>query len=228
MKEKSSQSLICFDLDGVLIHSMSLANQIFFDTVEEQLGLPTETFRHDKKLMALSAEERFDLLWSQDIKERRISKKAIEDALNLYRKRKLSANIPLLPYAKEAVELMAEHFEFLAVVSNNPQSIIETTLKTLGIRHYFSSTFGIDYLRFTKPHPEIYERAVDHFGLEPEGCLAFEDSTHGIQSAKGAGMKVIAVATGLESVEDLKKTPADEVMGDFSEVTIEKVRALLE
>jgi len=206
---------------------MGMANQIFFDAVEETLNLPTQAFRHDKKLMALSAEERFELLWSNEISSRNISQQAIEDTLQLYRDRKLAADIPLLPHAKGVVQLMADHFEFMAVVSNNPQSIIEHTLKQLNIRDFFSATFGIDHLKFTKPHPEIYQTAAHHFGIDPKQCLAFEDSTHGIASAKGAGMQVISVATGLESVEELKKTPADVVLKDFSELEMEKIRKLL-
>lgn len=214
-------------MDGVLIHSMTVANQIFFDAVEEELNLPTETFREDKKLMALSAEERFELLWSEEIQAQNISEQAVKKTLQLYRDRKLATDIPLLPHAKQVVELMAEHFEFLTVVSSNPKAVIDAILKRLGMESYFSSTFGIDHLQFTKPHPEIYQTAASHFGMEPKKCLAFEDSTHGIASAKGAGMQVIAVATGLESADDLKKTPADGVLKDFSELTMQRVEEFL-
>ena len=227
MQKKSNDHLICFDLDGVLISSMITANQIFYEVIERELGLPLHDYPQQKNLMSLSAEERIQLLWANDIKEKGIEPGKIEHALQSYRKEKLAAGMPLLPHAKEAVELMAAHFEYLACVSSNPDQVIQDFLANLGLLHYFSKITGNDYLQFSKPDPQIYISTVDYFGLEPSQCLTFEDSTHGIFSAKGAGMKTIGVATGLESMEDLQKTGADLVWKDFSEMEVGKVRGVL-
>ncbi len=223
----NEENLICFDMDGVLIHSMTIANTLFFDAVEEQLQLPTADFRNDKKLMSLSVEERFELLWKKEIDERNISEEAIEETIQIYRKKKLATNIPILPKAKETVELMAKHFKFLAVVSSNITHVIQETVKRLELESYFSHIQGIDDVAFTKPHPEMYQKAAESLGMDPKKALAFEDSTHGIPSAKGAGMTVIGVATGLESVKDLQKTPAEKVIQGFSELNLEMVEHLL-
>lgn len=220
---KSTQNLICFDLDGVIISSMVIANQLFYDTVEEVLNLPTEDYRKQKQLMALSAEERIETLWP----EASLTQDQMNKVLELYRQRKMAVDIPLLPHAKEAVSLMAEHFEFMACVSNNPNAIIEQTLAEAGLLHYFSKLSGIDHLQFSKPHPEIYASTVNYFGLEPKNCLTFEDSTAGVTSAKGAGMKVIGVTTGLEEKADLEKAGVDMVLGDLSELRLEMVVGLL-
>ena len=224
---KSTQNLICFDLDGVLISSMVTANQIFYEVVQRELDLPLHDYPQQKTLMSLSAEDRVQLLWSKDIQEKGIEPEKVEHTLQIYRKEKLAAGMPLLPHAKEAVELMAEHFEYIACVSSNPDQVIQDFLANLGIMHYFSKITGIDFIPHSKPDPQIYTSTVDYFGLEPSHCLTFEDSTAGIISAKGAGMKAIGVATGLESVEDLQKTGADLVWKDFSEMKLEKINELL-
>ncbi len=220
---QSKDHLICFDLDGVLISSMAIANKLFYDTVEEILNLPTEEFRQQKQLMALSGEERMATLWP----EAKLTQAQQNEVLQVYRERKMSAGIPLLPHAKETVSLMAEHFEFMACVSNNPDSIIEQTLAEAGLLHYFSKLTGIDHLQFSKPHPEIYASTVDYFGLDSKNCLTFEDSTPGISSAKGAGMRVIGVTTGLESKEDLEKAGADVILESLSEASVDMVNELL-
>lgn len=225
---KNSDHLICFDLDGVLISSMAIANQIFYDTVEEQLALSTEEYRKQKRTMALSAEERFDLLWKEEIQEKGITEKQIQEALLEYRRRKMKAPIPLLPRAKETLEMMSEAFEFIALVSNNPDDLLEEMVERFGIAGYFSKITGISHVQFTKPHPQMYQVTAEHFGIPTQKSLVFEDSSHGIAAGKGAGMKVIAVATGLESVEDLQKTPADLVIEDFSQLKPEQVDGLLE
>jgi HAD superfamily hydrolase (TIGR01509 family) len=49
-----------------------------------------------------------------------------------------------------------------------------------------------DYAR-GKPHPEPFLKAAERLGVEPELCLALEDSYHGVRAATGAGMMTIMV-----------------------------------
>jgi len=223
---KDQTHLICFDLDGVLISSMATANRIFYEVVQRELGLPLYDYPQRKDLMALSVEERLESLWKKEMRERGITAEQTEHALHTFQREKLSADIPVLPHAPEAVRLMAEHFEFLACVSSNSDYMIEETLTQLGLRSCFSFIAGMDDVQFSKPHPAIYQYAIDHFGMNPKDCLTFEDSTHGIHSAKSAGLKAIGVATGLESVEELQKTGADLIWPDFSGISLQKVMAV--
>ena len=44
-----------------------------------------------------------------------------------------------------------------------------------------------------KPEPDVYAEAARRLEVPPDGCVAVEDSTNGIRSARSAGMRVIAV-----------------------------------
>lgn len=225
---KDNDHLICFDLDGTLISSMAIANRIFYETVHEELGLPLHDYPKQRALMALSAEERMDTLWRNEIRERGITHDQITHALQSYRNRKMTVNIPLIPYAADAVRLMAEHFRFLACVSSNADYIVRQTLARIGLDSYFSLVVGMDRVEFSKPDPAIYRQAVEHYGMNPKMCVTFEDSTPGLRSAIGAGLRTIAVATGLESESELKKTGPDLVWPDLSGITIKKVTAVFQ
>ena len=48
-----------------------------------------------------------------------------------------------------------------------------------------------------KPAPDCYLAAAAAFGVEPNACVAIEDSAGGIAAARAAGMDVIAVGRGL-------------------------------
>lgn len=224
---KNDKCLICFDLDGVLIQSMQAANQIFFDIVKEDLNLNTEKWRRSREIMALSAEERFDLLWSKEISEKKITETQIVKTLDRFRKKKLLTEMPVLPNAIEIVKLMANNFKNIAAVSSNKEYLIAQTLEKLGIRDLFVKITGIDNITSSKPNPEIYKNTVDYFEINPRNALTIEDSSHGITSASGAGMRIIGVATGLESAEELQKTEADIVLNDLSELTLDMVCDLL-
>lgn len=59
--------------------------------------------------------------------------------------------------------------------------------------------------------------------VDPENCVVFEDTISGIKAAKAAEMKVIGVAS-THTKEELDI--ADDVIGDFNEVTISKLKSL--
>ena len=68
-----------------------------------------------------------------------------------------------------------------------------------------------------KPHPEAYLKGAEILGASPETCVVVEDAPAGVQSAKAAGMRVVAVAT-THREEDLRD--ADVVLGALSEIRV--------
>jgi len=66
-------------------------------------------------------------------------------------------------------------------------------LEKLKIKHHFQIILGAEDYFQSKPHPDGYSKAVQVLGANPNSCLVFEDSTAGIQSARSAGLWVIAV-----------------------------------
>lgn len=53
-----------------------------------------------------------------------------------------------------------------------------------------------------KPEPAIFLEAARRVGVRPEACIVFEDVPHGIEAARRAGMRAVAVCTG-HSAEEL-------------------------
>ena len=68
-----------------------------------------------------------------------------------------------------------------------------------------------------KPHPEAYLKGAGILGASPEACVVVEDAPAGVQSAKAAGMRVVAVAT-THREEDLHE--ADAVVGALSDIRV--------
>jgi HAD superfamily hydrolase (TIGR01509 family) len=84
---------------------------------------------------------------------------------------------------------------------------IATSAGEVNVRFYFERlqlgkwfdfkdvVFDDDHIA-TKPAPDPYLRAAAKLGLEPSACAAVEDSKHGVQSARAAGMGyIIALGT---------------------------------
>jgi len=68
-----------------------------------------------------------------------------------------------------------------------------------------------------KPHPEPYLCAAERLGIPPEGCLVIEDAPAGIEAARAAEMRVIAVAT-THAPDALEG--ADAITADVSDIQI--------
>ena len=68
----------------------------------------------------------------------------------------------------------------------------------------FSHVTGGDSIEYGKPSPDIYKKAAYELGIEPEHCLALEDSPNGIISAFTAGCKPVMVPDLTEPDDMLK------------------------
>jgi beta-phosphoglucomutase-like phosphatase (HAD superfamily) len=69
-------------------------------------------------------------------------------------------------------------------------------LEALGITDCFAVTLCAGEYPQGKPSPIPYQQAAQALGVSPQQCVAIEDSTAGIQSARSAGMHCIGVRVG--------------------------------
>lgn len=81
----------------------------------------------------------------------------------------------------------------VALCSSSARRIIDAVLLRLGIAHRFAVIHSAEHERFGKPHPAVYESTARLLGVDPEECVAIEDSPNGVRSAVAAGMRCIAV-----------------------------------
>ena len=120
----------------------------------------------------------------------------------------------------------------LAIASGAALNDIEVVLRGTGLRERFRTIVAAEHTPRSKPHPDPYRRAVDI--LREQGVLAtdtpsrqivaIEDSVWGLQSARDAGLRTVAVTTSY-AAEDLGM--ADLVVPSLDAVTVEALEALV-
>ena len=74
-----------------------------------------------------------------------------------------------------------------------------------------------------KPHPELFLVAAERMGIQPVNCVVIEDAPNGVQAAKAAGAKCIAV-TNSTNAENL--TEADLVCDSLEQLNLEIIKNL--
>jgi beta-phosphoglucomutase-like phosphatase (HAD superfamily) len=104
--------------------------------------------------------------------------------------------------------------------------VIDLVLKEAGLAEDFAATVSSEEVERGKPAPDVYLEAARRLEVEPEACVAIEDSTNGIRSAHAAGMAVIAVPNSDFPPEPDALALAVVVLDSLEELSPERVRAL--
>lgn len=85
-----------------------------------------------------------------------------------------------------------------AIATNATDCTLKITVEKLLLERYFGThIYNITHVNnVPKPEPDLYLHAARQLNVEPELCIAIEDSAHGIAAAKAAGMFCIGINTG--------------------------------
>jgi beta-phosphoglucomutase len=83
----------------------------------------------------------------------------------------------------------------LAIASGALRSEIELVLDRAGLLRSFAAIVAAGEAPGGKPAPDQYLRAAHLLNVAAPACVAVEDSPHGLQAARDAGMKTVAVTT---------------------------------
>jgi HAD superfamily hydrolase (TIGR01509 family) len=109
----------------------------------------------------------------------------------------------LKPGVRELLDLLDTLRLPRAVATSSSRVTVERHLQ----RHALADRFGGiaahgDYDRH-KPHPDPFLKAAELLGVEPQACLAIEDSHHGVRSASSAGMMTVMVPDLLPATDEI-------------------------
>lgn len=81
----------------------------------------------------------------------------------------------------------------LAVASNSIRNTVEVMMQKARLDPYLDLMLSNQDVTKGKPDPEIYSKAIAHFGFKPHECLIVEDNENGIKAAKASGAHVLVV-----------------------------------
>jgi HAD superfamily hydrolase (TIGR01509 family) len=180
---------VIFDLDGTLVDSEP--NWHVSDTafVEHFGGTFDEPWREQcigmgSRAFAAVVKKRFNL--HQPLEEL----EALKDRLYLDAAR---GHTKVFPEMEKLVKGFAVQGMPMAVASGSSLQVIEAVLKDTGLRPYFRAVFSSDETKNAKPAPDVFLLAARKLDLSPKVLLVMEDSQHGVEAAKAAGMRVCAL-----------------------------------
>ena len=209
-----------FDMDGVLIDSViyhwQAMNEVLADyglnvpdkDLRKYVGQPL--YRQVKQLSDV-----FGVVLDYDEFNQRTTARKLE----------LLEHIEPKEGVLTLLELLKSNGIPMAVATSNTRTETDRRLEAVGIRSYFSAVITEDDVSEHKPEPAVYIAAAEAVKTLPNSCVVFEDAPAGIESARRAGMKSIAVRTPYTTTEDLGN--ANALVSSLADVSIELMTGLL-
>ena len=167
MDAKQKKAII-FDMDGVLVNSEPIYQQMFRHFLTVNNCVIDEVIF--KSIAGASTKNTWDImsrLWYEDIDGERLH---IE-----FRRQFPDFKVPydeaLFPGVKELLHWLKVRGYTVGLASSSSERNINRMLDVTGLREYFSFYISGDMFRQSKPNPEIYEYACSRTGYSKEECL---------------------------------------------------------
>jgi putative hydrolase of the HAD superfamily len=93
---------------------------------------------------------------------------------------------------------------FLATLNNESRELNRHRIEKFGLRKYFSVFFSSCYLGVSKPHPQIYQLALDLSQRQPEECVFIDDRSLNLECARRLGLHTIQFLNAGQLEGDLR------------------------
>lgn len=195
MSGNNNIKLIIFDLDGVLVE----AKLIHFEALNKALGdqYAIEWDEHLSIYDGLKTNQKLEIL---------TSKKGLPvDRYNEIWKLKQKYTLDMLSELNPSIEIkktmkkLSDDGFKLAVCSNSIRRTVLTVLAKMEIIEYMDLILSNEDVKNSKPHPEIYWKAMSQICMLPEETLIVEDSPYGLLAAYRSKSHILRV----ESPKDI-------------------------
>ena len=201
----SSLQAIVFDFDGVIADSEPLHLRAFQKTLQEQ-GLELSTRDYYTRYLGYDDKGLFEAL----ARDRALSMSDGQVASLVARKATALQELlrderVLFPGAAEFIRAAADEVP-IAIASGALRHEILEILEEAGLDGLFTTVVAAGDTLQSKPSPAPYRLAFEQLqrsagNLDATRCVAIEDSHWGIESARGAGLRCVGVATSYSREE---------------------------
>ena len=145
-------------------------------------------------------------------------KKEMAERKNRYYRQSLMTITPgdILPGVNEVLQKLKARNIPIAIGSSSKNTPL--ILERIGMADTFDAVADGNMIKNSKPDPEVFLLAAKLMNMSPEACVVIEDAVAGVEAARSAGMKVVAVGSASKDprahyrIPDLAHADVDEII----------------
>lgn len=190
-----------FDMDGLLLDTERICWECFQNACRK-FGLYPD-FSIYKLCLGRKAQEGNKLL-AENFKGCSDFSALNEEWAEKYKDHIENNMIPVKKGVRKSLEFLSGKNIPLGVATSTERKTALKKLSKTDLYGYFSIIVTGDDVKNSKPDPEIYILASKMLKIDPENCIAFEDSDNGVISAVNAGIRVIQIPDMIEPSDDIR------------------------
>lgn len=113
----------------------------------------------------------------------------------------------------------------LAIATSATRELSEAILDAVKVPHQKMVYVSGSEVTKKKPDPQIFLIAIERLGIEARRCVVFEDAPSGVQAARAAGARCVAVTNTVPAAE---LAGADRICDSLEEIDLNSLRALVD
>lgn len=200
-------STVLFDFDGVIADTEPQYD-IYIEELGEKYNLGIENFATLVKGTT-----------TPDILKKYFSHLSHDERLKIERDMddfEQEMDFPLVDGVMEYINYLKENNYKVGLVTSSQELKMKRALKLLDLSDTFGTIVTAARIIDGKPNPMCYLLAAKDLNSAPDECIVFEDSFHGIQAGKSAGMRVVGLSTTIDKKDLVEKV--NDVIPDFSDI----------
>lgn len=200
-----------WDMDGVIIDSLQFdldnCSMLLSKYCDKEIELPVKLIRDN---FALAHREFWEIL-ATSVGEP-LGEDVFTSLMEEYEAMREGYRYPILERVQETLDTFQKKNIRNVVVSNNTTQFIEAVLQNIQLRDPFEFIIGFDSKNpldesvalKKKPSPDMHRAALCILNTAPQNSLVIEDSKTGILAGLSAGCKLLGVATGGTTLDELR------------------------
>ena len=215
-REDGAIKALLFDFDGVVMDTESLYSNFWRVVGAEHLP---EVKDFEKQIKGSTLRNIFDRYFAQQSSLQH----EIAVALQEFEERMTFEYIPNCQVWLQ--QLKQQGIKTAIVTSSDRKKMMHAVRKHPELEQLFDVIVTADDFTESKPHPEGYLTAASKLGVAPQECVVLEDSFHGLEAGRRAGMRLVGLAT-TNSAESIAPH-CDVVIADFTAENIKLIESTL-
>src|SRR5210317_1905030 len=214
--------LVLFDLDGVLVDAKNIHYVALNEALGKEYAISPEDHRNiydgrktNEKLNMLTESKGLPIELHESIFDRK-QKETV----------KMMHTLPINTHALGLFKELENQGYVIGVCSNSIRRTVLTALAKSGIIEYCSVILSNEDVKNSKPHPEIYWKAMSMMGCLPDETIIVEDSPPGLLAAERSRATYIRVESPNEVTKEniMPKLETTKIMNKWKD---EKLNVLI-